>query len=85
VPSASPQKPTGIDGIGAVITSSPSSPTTGLPSGSNAAAATPSEGPAISPSTTGCHGPPWTIPEHTSVPPLPTLSSTPGKRSATQR
>ena len=34
--SSSPQKRTGIDGIGSVITSSPSSPTTELPSSSKA-------------------------------------------------
>ena len=58
----SPQKPTGIDGIGAVITSSPSSSTTGSPCSSKACAATPRQGPEISPLHTGCSGLPCTMP-----------------------
>ena len=42
--------PTGIEGIGLRITSSPSSPITSWPSGSKACASTPRQGPEISPS-----------------------------------
>src|SRR5206468_5096443 len=70
---ALPIYPTGIDGIGFVITSSPSSPTTGTPFSSKAWASTPRHGPEISPAHTGCRGLPCTIPEHTSVPPLPKI------------
>ena len=52
-PSGSFHNPTGIEGIGSVMTSSPSSFTISLPSGSNAFAATPRHGPEISPSYTG--------------------------------
>lgn len=85
-PSSSPQKPTGMDGIGEVMTSSPSSPTTTFPSRSNALASTPRLAPDISPTQTGCSGDAWTSPVQTSVPPLPTLSRTDGPScSATQR
>ena len=67
-----------MDGIGFVITSSPSSPTTGFPSRSNASAATPSSRPEISPSYTGMSGEAPTMPLQTSVPPLPLRSITSG-------
>ena len=56
-------------GIGAVITSSPSCPRTGLPSESYASTRAPSARQEMTPSTTGSSGVPPTKPVHTSVPP----------------
>ena len=68
-PSSSPQKNTGIDGIGAVITSSPTSPTTDRRSGENDSTLAPSARQEISPSQTGTIGAPPTKPVQMSVPP----------------
>ena len=75
-PSASPQSATGIDGIGAVITSSPGSPRTSRPSSSKAWTSTPSIGPGISPARTGSSGAAPTNPLATSVPPEVELTRT---------
>src|SRR5687767_4883146 len=77
-------------GIGAVITSSPSSPTTGVPSAERASTFAPSARQAISPAYTGSTGAPPTKPVQTSVPPdsdwswrvSPTLAYTQVKPSA---
>src|SRR3954469_17612457 len=77
-------------GIGAVITSSPSSPVTGRPTGSYASTLAPRARQAITPSVTGRRGAPPTKPVHTSVPPdsdcscrsEPTSSYTQAKPSA---
>ncbi len=63
------QKETGMEGIGAVTTSSPSSPTSGVPSGERASTPQPSARQLISPSQTGTSGEPPTKAVHTSVPP----------------
>jgi hypothetical protein len=89
LPSWSFQNPTGMLGIGAVITSSPSRPTTGLPSGSYACTFAPRQRQAITPSVTGSSGTPPTKPVQTSVPPdsdcscrsAPTCSYTQSKPS----
>jgi hypothetical protein len=70
------QKYSGIVGIGSVITNSPSSPTTGRPSSSHAAAATPSIGRCSSPAVTGSSGELPMKPVATSVPPDSEPSST---------
>src|SRR5262245_21764576 len=88
-PSGSFQKLTGIDGIGAVMTSSPTLPTTGFPAGSYASTFEPRQRPAISPAWTGSSGEAPTKPVQTSVPPetdcscrfLPTASYTQVKPS----
>src|SRR6187402_2742538 len=59
-----------MEGIGAVTTSSPTSPTTACPCGSNAATAHPKPAHWISPTRTGSVGQPSTNAVHTSVPPL---------------
>src|SRR3954466_5977228 len=69
-PSGSFQNATGIDGSGAVSTSSPTSSITGSPSSSNASTLAPSERACSSPSYTGSVGTPPTNALHTSVPPL---------------
>src|SRR5215469_6643810 len=58
-----------MDGIGAVSTSSPTSPMTGLPAGSNASTLAPRHGPEITPARTGSSGDGPTNPVHRSVPP----------------
>src|SRR5215469_13446464 len=58
-----------MDGIGAVSTSSPTSPMTGLPAGSNASTFAPRHGPEITPARTGSTGEGPTNPVHRSVPP----------------
>src|SRR5256885_7541803 len=68
-PVSSPQKPTGMLGIGAVMTSSPSWPMTGSPLSSNASTFAPRQRQEISPSYTGSSGEPPTNPVQTSVPP----------------
>ncbi len=84
-PVGSPQNPTGIDGIGAVRTSSPVVPGgTGCPSASNASTAHPSSAQEISPARTGTSGEVPTKAVHTSVPPLIELTGTPTV-SCTQR
>src|SRR5690348_5373296 len=62
-------------GIGAVMTSSPSSPMTGLPSGPYASTFAPSARQEISPAYTGSSGTPPTNAVHTSVPPDTLASS----------
>src|SRR5215218_4825732 len=69
-PSTSPHSSTGIDGIGAVITSSPSRPTTDRPSSSNASTLAPSIRQLISPAHTGTSGEGPRNPVQRSVPPL---------------
>ena len=69
MPSGSFQKYSGIDGIGSVITSSPSSPTTGSPSSFQDAAATASIGRCSSPTVTGSSSELPMNPVATSVPP----------------
>src|SRR5207253_2487287 len=69
-PSASPHNETGIDGIGAVITSSPSRPTIDRPPSSNASTRAPSIRHEISPAHTGTSGHGPRKPVHMSVPPL---------------
>src|SRR5919199_4116244 len=69
-PSSSPQKKIGIDGIGSVMTSSPTSPMCGLPSSSQDSIFAPSERPCSSPRYTGSVGTPPTNAAHMSVPPL---------------
>jgi hypothetical protein len=64
--------------MGSVITSSPSSPTTGRPSSSQAAAATPSMGRCSSPAVTGSSGELPMKPVATSVPPDSDPSRTSG-------
>src|SRR5947207_8353075 len=68
-PSASFQNLIGIDGMGSVMTNSPTSSMTGRPEGSQASAFTPKARAEISPSWTGSTGDPQTNDEHTSVPP----------------
>src|SRR3954464_2537840 len=68
-PSSSPQKNRGIDGSGAVSTSSPISPITGRPPGPPDSPAAPSERACNSPCHTGSVGTPPTNAVHTSVPP----------------
>src|SRR5690606_13276625 len=69
VPSGSFQKNTGIDGIGLVITSSPTWSTTGLPASSYDSTAAPSERHDNSPNHTGTSGADPTNAVHRSVPP----------------
>ena len=84
-PSASPQKPTGIDGIGATMTSSPVVPSgTIVPSGPKASTAQPSSRHEISPARTGTRGDEPTKAVQTSVPPLMELTGTPSS-SCTHR
>jgi hypothetical protein len=59
-----------MDGIGSVMTSSPTSPISGLPSGSQASIFAPSERACSSPRYTGSVGTPPTNAVHMSVPPL---------------
>ena len=60
-----------MDGIGALITSSPVTPGgQSVPVGSTARTSHPSSGRVISPARTGMVGTPPTKPVHTSVPPL---------------
>ena len=66
---SSPQKKTGIDGIGAVITNSPTSLINEVPSGENESTFAPSARQEISPIQTGTVGAPPTIPVQISVPP----------------
>src|SRR5579875_166983 len=68
-PSASPQNATGIEGIGSVMTSSPTSPTSGSPDGDQDSTAQPSARAWSSPSHTGFVGTPTTNAVQTSVPP----------------
>ena len=75
-PSSSPQKPTGMLGMGSVMTSSPSWPMTGSPLSLNASTRAPRQRQEISPSYTGSSGEPPTKPVHTSVPPDSDASST---------
>src|SRR3954468_4176626 len=67
---------TGIDGIAAVTTSSPTSSTTGVPSSRHASTRVPSSGHCISPAYTGDSGLPPTYGVQTSVPPLGASSHT---------
>jgi hypothetical protein len=76
VPSGSFQKYSGIDGIGRVTTNSPTWSTTGKPSASYAAKATPRWGADNSPAQTGVLGALPAKPDTTSVPPLIDASST---------
>src|ERR1700722_7282533 len=62
-------KYSGIDGIGSVITSSPTSSTSGLPSADHDSTAQPSARAWISPMYTGSVGEPPTNAVQTSVPP----------------
>src|SRR3954463_4564931 len=66
--SSSFQNRTGIDGIGARTTSSPTVPKTSSPASSNAVTSAPSVGPEIAPRYTGSHGLPATKLEQMSVP-----------------
>jgi hypothetical protein len=75
-PSSSPQKNTGIEGIGSVITSSPTSSIRLLPCSSQASTAQPSARHCSSPSYTGSSGQPPTNAVQTSVPPLVENSQT---------
>src|SRR3954454_15403067 len=68
-PSGSFQNITGIDGVGSVMTSSPTSPTTASPCSSKASTLQPSRRQGISPACTGSNGTPPTNAAHTSVPP----------------
>ncbi len=61
--------------MGRVMTSSPTSPTTPRPSGSNTSTAAPSARHCISPARTGSHGEVCTNAVHRSVPPLTLASS----------
>lgn len=61
---------TGIDGIGWVITRSPTASTTGLPSSSQAAQSTPASLPPIRPTWTGAYSFAPTNEPEMSVPPL---------------
>src|SRR5882757_8003176 len=74
-PSGSFHNATGMDGIGAAITISPTSPTTGLPSGDQASIRTPRYGACISPAYTGNIGLVPLNALHTSVPPQSEPSS----------
>src|SRR5215469_12432628 len=58
-----------MDGIGAVMTSSPTSPISGCPTGSYASTFAPRQRHAISPAFTGSSGEAPTNPVQTSVPP----------------
>src|SRR5258708_36415693 len=58
-----------MDGIGAVSTSSPTSPVTGRPEESNASTLAPRQDAAITPARTGSSGQGPTNPVHRSVPP----------------
>src|SRR5258708_20563167 len=58
-----------MDGIGAVSTSSPTSPVTGRPEESNASTLAPRQDAAITPARTGSSGQGPTNPVHMSVPP----------------
>src|SRR5262245_50361047 len=78
MPPGSFQNETGIDGSGAVSTSSPVSPTTARPSGSNASTLAPSDAAWSSPAWTGSVGTPPTNALQTSVPPLNETSQTSG-------
>src|SRR5579859_6988581 len=69
LPSVSPQKNSGIEGIGLVITSSPTSSTSGRPSGSHASTDAPRIRACSSPTYTGKVGEPPTKAVHISVPP----------------
>src|SRR5690349_12918944 len=69
-PSGSFQNATGIDGIGLVMTSSPTSPRTGSPDSSHASIATPRYGADSSPGHTGTVRTPPMKADTTSVPPL---------------
>ncbi len=68
-PSSSFQSLVGIEGMGSVMTSSPTSPISGLPSSSQDSTAQPSARPWSSPMYTGSVGTPPTNAVHTSVPP----------------
>src|SRR5690349_4330639 len=68
-PSESPHRYRGIDGIGRVMTSSPTSSTSGAPEGSQASTAQPRQRAWSSPSYTGSVGTPPTKAVHMSVPP----------------
>src|SRR5690348_14184063 len=68
-PSASPQKPTGMLGMGRVMTSSPSSSTMDVPAGVNDSTFAPRHRQVISPEYTGSSGTPLTNAVQTSVPP----------------
>src|SRR6478735_5825975 len=65
----SPQKNIGMDGIGAVMTSSPTSSTNGSPVGVYDSTRAPNARQEISPRHTGTVGAPPTLPVHRSVPP----------------
>src|SRR4029079_16015439 len=80
------QKLTGMEGMGAVMTSSPCSPITGRPSGEKASTAQPRWRQLISPSHTGTSGDAPTNVVHTSVPPDTDCRWTDGSRASyTQR
>src|SRR5512141_2448737 len=81
-PSVSPHSPTGIDGIGFVMTSSPSRPTSGRPDSSNASTDAPSIRQLISPAQTGTSGLGPRKPVQRSVPPLSDPSGTDGETSS---
>src|SRR2546426_7341749 len=66
----SPQKNSGIEGIGSVTTSSPTSSISECPCSSHDSTAHPSARHCSSPSYTGSSGQPPTNAVHTSVPPL---------------
>src|SRR5690606_5061713 len=83
-PPGSFQNMTGIDGIGAVRTSSPTSPTTGLPSGSKDSTFAPRDRHGMTPALIGWSGVAPTHPVHASVPPENDPTGTPGSCSATQ-
>ena len=70
--------PTGIEGIGAVMTSSPCRPRTARPSSSNASTRAPSIRQLISPAHTGTSGDGPRNPVHRSVPPLSEPTGIPG-------
>src|SRR5690606_15879007 len=67
-----------MEGIGSVITSSPSSPVTGRPAGSYASTFAPRQRQVISPRHTGSSGTPPRKPVHRSVPPESDISGTGG-------
>src|SRR5215210_9281850 len=73
-----------MDGIGSVITSSPTSPTSGRPSSLQDSTEAPRQRAWSSPEYTGSSGQPPTKAVHRSVPPLVEKSHTSGKRSYTQ-
>ena len=58
-----------MDGMGPVMTSSPTSPVTGFPAASKASTLAPRHRPAMRPARTGSSGLGPTNPVHTSVPP----------------